>query len=109
MTRKHILRFAITAKFLDEVEIDVVPLDISSIVLGSPYIYDRRELFHCHENKHHSFKNGIEYTVKAHSKKMDLSLIHARKMKRIVNASQNFALLMFKHEDVMNEAFQSDA
>ena len=30
-------------------------------------------------------------------------------MKRIVNASQKFSLLMFKHEDVVNEAFQGDA
>lgn len=30
-------------------------------------------------------------------------------MKRIVNASQNFALLMFKHQDVVNEGFQGDA
>ena len=35
-TRKCILRFAITTNFIDEVELDVVPLDISRIVLGSP-------------------------------------------------------------------------
>jgi hypothetical protein len=35
------LRFAITSKFIDEVELDVVPLDICGIVLGSPYLYDK--------------------------------------------------------------------
>ena len=55
------------------------------------------------------FKNVIEYIVRTHSKKMNLSLMHAGKMKRIVNASQNFSLLMFKHQDVMNEVFQGDA
>ena len=54
------------------------------------------------------FKNGIEYIVRSPSKKMRLSLIIARQMKRIVNASQNFAMLMFKHNNVANEAFQGD-
>ena len=84
--RKCILRFAIIANFLDEVELDVVPLDISGIVLGSPYLYDSREILHHHENKYHLFKNGIEYIVRAHSKKMNLSLIHAGQKKRIDNA-----------------------
>ena len=41
-TRKCILRFAIITNFIDEVELDVLPLDISRIVLGSPYLYDRK-------------------------------------------------------------------
>ena len=105
VTRKCILRFAINSKFLDEVELDVVPLDILVIVFGSPYIYDRREIFHRHENNYHFFKNGIEHISRVHKKKMCLSLMHAGQMKRIVNASQKKNLLMFKHSDVLNEAF----
>ncbi len=37
VTKKCVLKFAITEKFVDEVELDVVPLDICGIVLGSPY------------------------------------------------------------------------
>lgn len=44
-----------------------------------------------------------------HRKKTSVSLMHARQMKKIVNASQNFSLLMFKHQDVVNEAFQGNA
>ena len=83
-----------------------MPLEISGIILGSPYLYDRKELFHRHENKYHLFKNGIEYIVRVHKKKRSLSLIHAGEMKRIVNASQNLTLLMIKHRDVLNETFQ---
>ena len=87
VTRKCILRFTINSNFLYEVELDVVPLEISGIVLGSPYLYDRKVVFHCHENKYHFFKDGIEYIIRAHKKKTGLTLVHARKMKRIVNAS----------------------
>ena len=94
MTKKCKLRFAITTNFLDEVELDVVPPDICGIVLGSPYIYDRIDIFHLHENKYQLFKNGIEYIVREHNKKLNASLVNVGQMKRIVNASHKIALLM---------------
>jgi hypothetical protein len=107
VTRRCKLRFAITAHFVDEVELDVIPLDICGIVLGSPYLYDRKAIFHHHENKYHLFKNGVEYIVRAHIKKMNLSLVNAGQMKRLVNASKNFVLLMIKpKDDIENEVFQ---
>ena len=53
------------------------------------------------------FKDGVEYIVRAHTKKMNLSLINAGQMKRLVNSSKNFVLLMIKpKEDIETEAFQ---
>jgi hypothetical protein len=107
VTRKCKLRFAITANFVDEVELDVIPLDICGIVLGSPYLYDRKAIFYRQENKYHLFKDNVEYVVRAHTKKMNLSVINAGQMKRLVNASKNFVLLMIKPKnDVENEAFE---
>ena len=107
VTRKCKLKFAINANFIDEVELDVVPLDICGIVLGSPYIYDKRAIFHHHENKYHLFKYGIEYIVREQRKKMNLSLVSVGQIKRLVNASKNFVLLMSKPKDVIeSEAFQ---
>jgi hypothetical protein len=40
------IRFAITTKFFDEVELDVVPLEIFEIVLGSPYIFEKKTIFY---------------------------------------------------------------
>jgi hypothetical protein len=106
VTRKCKLRFAITANFVDEVELDVIPLDICGIVLGSPYLYDRKAIFYRQENKYHLFKDNVEYVVRAHTKKMNLSIINAGQMKRLVNASKNFVLLMIKpKKEVENEAF----
>ena len=42
VTKPCDLKFAITSKFVDEDEFDVVPLDISGIVFCSPYLYDRK-------------------------------------------------------------------
>ena len=40
VTKQCRLRFAITTNFVDEVDLNVVPLDICGVVLGSPYLYD---------------------------------------------------------------------
>jgi hypothetical protein len=40
VTKQCRVRFAIASKLIDEVDLDVVPLDICFIVLGSPYLYD---------------------------------------------------------------------
>jgi hypothetical protein len=45
VTRRCRHRFAITANFIDEEELDVIPLDICGIMLGSPYLYDRKTIF----------------------------------------------------------------
>jgi hypothetical protein len=97
--RRCKLRFVIVANYIDEVELNVIPLDICGIALGSPYLYDRRSIFHRHEKKYHLFKNGVEYIVRAHTKKMNSSLTNVGQMKRLVNASKNLVLLMIKPKD----------
>ena len=76
-SKKCILWFAIIAHFFHRVELDVVPLDITRIVLGSPYLYDRKAIFHRHENKYHLFKDGKEYIVRAHRKKTNIGMVNA--------------------------------
>ena len=77
VTKQCRLRFAIASKLIDEVELDVVPLDICGIVLGSPYLYDRKVVFFRHENKYHLTKNGVKYIVGAHSMKANTTLVSA--------------------------------
>jgi len=107
VTRKCKIKFAVTTNFIDEVEVYVGPLDICGIALGNLYLYDRKAIFHRHENKYHLFKDGVEYIVRAHRKKLNLSLVNAGKMKRLVNSSNNFLLVMIKPKnDIDNEAFK---
>ena len=46
--------------------------------------------------KYYLIKDGFEYIVRAHRKKMNLSLVSVGQMKRLVNSSKNFVLLMIK-------------
>ena len=65
----------IASKLVDEVEMDFIPLDICGMVLGSPYLYDRKTVFFHHENKYHITKDGIEYIMRAHQNKISTSLV----------------------------------
>jgi hypothetical protein len=78
VTKQCKIRFANTSKFVDEVELDVVPLDICRIVLGSPYLYDRKAIFYKEENKYCFKKDGIEYIVRSHHMKTERSLANTR-------------------------------
>ena len=51
--------FVITSGFVDEVDLDVVPLDICGIVLGSPYLYDRHAIFYREDNMYQLTKYGV--------------------------------------------------
>jgi hypothetical protein len=39
------LGFVIAYKWIDEVDLDLVPLDICGVVLWSPYLYERKFIF----------------------------------------------------------------
>ena len=75
VTKQCNLRFVITSSFIDEVELDVVPLDICGMVLGRPYLYDMKVIFYMEHNKNHIFKYGIEFIVRAHHIKTNLSIV----------------------------------
>ena len=99
VTKQCRLRFSITSGFVDEVDLDVVPLDICGIVLGSPYIYDRKAIFYKEDNRYQLTKDVVEYIVHADRMKTNLSLVFANQMKRLVNASKNFVLMIVREKD----------
>ena len=76
VTRQCKLKFSFVSAFVDEVELDIVPLNICGIVLGSPYLYDRKAIFYKAENKYLLVKDGIEYFVRAHKLKNNYTLIN---------------------------------
>jgi hypothetical protein len=88
--------FSITSNLIDEVDLDVVPLDIYGIVLGSPYLYEIKYILFRKENKYHLTKYGVEYIVRAHSMEANPSLIITGQMKRVINTCKNIVLTIVK-------------
>jgi hypothetical protein len=100
VTNKCRVIFSIASKLIDEVDLDVVPLDICGIVLGSPYIYDRKEFLFLHENKYHLTKGGVEYIVRAHNMRVNTTLVSAGQMKRLIRINKRYVLMVIREKDV---------
>jgi hypothetical protein len=100
VTKQCRIVFSIASKLIDEVDLDVVPLDICGIMLGIPYIYDRKEVLFRHENKYHLTKGGVEYIVRAHSMRVNTTLVSAGKMKRLINTNKRYVLMVVREKYV---------
>jgi hypothetical protein len=100
VTKQCRIKFSIALRLIDELYLDVVPLDICGIVLGSPYLYDRKEIFFRHEKKYHLTKGGVEYIVRAHSIRVNSILFSAGKMKRIITTNKRYVLMVIKEKYV---------
>jgi hypothetical protein len=83
---------------IDEVDLDGVSLDICGIMLGSPYLYDRKTVFFRHENKYHLTKGGVEYIVRANS--MRVNTTSAGQTKRLINTDKRYVLMFVREKDV---------
>jgi hypothetical protein len=59
---------------VDKVTCDAVPLNECGMVLGVPYLYDRKSIFYRENNQYHLIKEGKEYVVHAHHLKENKSL-----------------------------------
>jgi hypothetical protein len=52
------IKFSISANFIDEVELDIVPIDVCGVVFGSPYMYMRDEIFMQRAKQYRLIKDG---------------------------------------------------
>jgi hypothetical protein len=59
-------------------------------------LYDRKAIFYREDNEYHIIKDEIEYIVRVHCVKTNLSLVTTRQMKRLVNERKNCVLMIVK-------------
>jgi hypothetical protein len=87
ITKQCTLKFAISSNFVDEVTCDVVPLNECRMVLGNPYLYDRKAIFYREHNQYHLTKEGNQYVVHAHHLKANQSLQTMEQLRKTTYAS----------------------
>jgi hypothetical protein len=103
ITKKCIIKFAITSKYVDEVTCDVVTLETCGMVLGNPYLYDRKEIFYRDQNQYHLFKKGKEYVVHAHHIKENQYLLTKEQLKKADYASNTPIIVPSKAVDIKHQ------
>jgi hypothetical protein len=106
VTKQCRVIFSIASKLI-EVDLGVVALDICGIVVGIPYLYDRKAFFFCHENKYHLTKGGLKYIVRSHDMKVNTTLVSEGKMKRLINTNKRYVLMDIREKYVeTSDTFQ---
>jgi hypothetical protein len=71
---------------VDEVTCDVVSLRECGMVLGSPYLYDRKAIFYRKKNQYQFTKAGHDYVVHAHHVKENKTLQTREQLTNAVQA-----------------------
>lgn len=78
VTRQCKLVFAITKNFIDDVMVDVVPLDICGMIFGNPYLWDKDGIYFIKLNQYRLVKDGVHYDINADKSRKKLELVIAR-------------------------------
>jgi hypothetical protein len=87
ITKQCTIKFAKSSKNVDEVTCDVVSLGECGMVLGSPYLYDRKAIFYRTKNQYQLAKAGQDYVVHAHHVKENKTLQTMEQLKKAVQES----------------------
>jgi hypothetical protein len=86
ITKQCTIKFAISSKYVEEVTCDVVSLSECGMVLGSPYLYDRKAIFDRTKNQYQLTKACQDYAVHAHHVKENKTLQTMEQLKKVVQA-----------------------
>jgi hypothetical protein len=87
ITKQCTIKFAISYKYVDEVTCDVVSLRECGMVLGSPYLYDRKAIFYRTKIQYQFTNAGQDYVVHAHHVKENKTLQTMEQLKKAVKES----------------------
>jgi hypothetical protein len=103
ITKQCTIKFAISSKYVDEVTCDVVSLRECGMVLGSPYLYDRKAIFYRTNNQYQFTKVGQYYVVHAHHVKENKTLQTMEQLKKAVQASNKPIIVLNEVIDLKQE------
>jgi hypothetical protein len=109
ITKQCTIKFAILSKYVDEVTCDVVSLRECGMVLGSPYLYDRKEIFYRTKNQYQFTKEDHDYVVHAHCVKANKTLQTMEQLTKAVEVRNksiivsNEVIYLKKEQDMVVE------
>ena len=91
-------KFVVSVDFIDEVEVDVVPLDVCGVVFGIPYMYNRDVIFKRRENIYCLIKEGRYFIPNVHIGKSKIYLVSSNQVKKLIGSSRKFVFRFLRHD-----------
>lgn len=90
------VKLVISENYIDEVEVDLIPLDVCGALFGSPYMYMRDASFARRENQYHLIKDGKSFIIVVHNGKSKISLVCANQAKKLTSTSKKIVLFLLR-------------
>ena len=87
------IKFFVSVDFIDEVELDVVPLDVCGVVFGISYMHMRDVIFMWRAKTYRLIKDGKSYIINAYKGKSKISLVSANQGKNSISSSKKYVFL----------------
>jgi hypothetical protein len=109
VTKKCKIKFVISANYIDEVEVNIVPRNVCGVVFGSPFMYLRDEIFMRTINQYCLIKDGKSFIINVQKSKYKISLVSANQDKKLINSSKKFVLLFLRENQVGDESVKVNA
>jgi hypothetical protein len=109
VTKKCNIKISISKKCIDEVEVDVVPLYVRTIVFGIPSMHMRDAIFMRIENEYFLINDNKSFIINAHKGKSNISLVSDNHPKKLISYSKKFVLLLLRENKLGDESINVQA
>jgi hypothetical protein len=100
------IKFFVSVDFIDEVELDVVPLDVCGVVFGNLYMYMRDAIFMQRAGQYRLIKDEKFFIINVDKGKSKLSLVSANQDKKLISSSKNYVLLFLRENESSEESLK---
>lgn len=80
------IKFSINSNYINELKVDVVPLNVCGVLFVSPYMYMRDTILMRRENQYRMVKDGNSI-INARKRKSKISPISAKQAKKLISLS----------------------
>jgi hypothetical protein len=90
------IKIYISKNYIDEVEVDIVPLDVCGAIFISLYMYMKDTIFMREEKWYFLIKDGNSFIINAHKDKSNISLVSANQDKKFISSSGKFSSLLLR-------------
>jgi hypothetical protein len=93
VTKQCKIKFVVSVDFIDEVEMDIVPLHVYGVVFGIHYMHMRDAIFMRRVDQYPLNKDEKSFIINTHKGKSKLSLVSANQAKKLISSSKKHVLL----------------
>lgn len=101
--------FSIGIDFIEEVYLDLVPIDVSEVVFGSPYMHMRDEIFMRRHKEYRLIKDEKSFIINMHNGKQKISIVSANQGNKLISSNKKYVLFFLREVQYVKDLIRGKA